>query len=207
MCVRSSACMCMQTYARMRRMHPSVRVRGRARGGRASTECVTMYTHAGMQACMHVCMMYVCMSAYIDSLFECACARVLCACECALACACVGVCGRTLAVLCARLLDVHPYVHECECMHVHKDPCTGAHIEPVSGCKCACARLRVRVRVRAQRERRKRARAHVYHFVHKDRWTHLSISSIFIYRCICVYIYMYGFICCIHVSIYMCVCI
>jgi hypothetical protein len=40
MCVRSSACMCMRTYARMRRLRSSVRVgvrgRGRARGGSGS---------------------------------------------------------------------------------------------------------------------------------------------------------------------------
>ncbi len=140
------------------------RGRARARRERASTDYVLLCcTYVGMHVCKYVCMyvcMHICKSAYIDPRFECACARVLC----------VSACGRTLAVLSARLLDVHPYVHECECMHVHIDPCTGAHMEPGSGCKCACARVRVYECVRAQRERRKRARArHVHQFVHLDR--------------------------------------
>ena len=64
MCVRSTACVCVRTYARMRRMHPSVGVRVRvcvcvlSGGRRATAPChlvitVPMYSIIGTRARMY----------------------------------------------------------------------------------------------------------------------------------------------------------
>jgi hypothetical protein len=63
-CVRSSACVCMRTYARMRRLHPSagvgvcVCVCALSGGRRATATChlgitVPMYIIIGTRACMY----------------------------------------------------------------------------------------------------------------------------------------------------------
>ncbi len=56
--VRSSACMCMHTYARMRRFHASVRVRagvGAWACARAAGAAVSNCVYVFLAACMQVC--------------------------------------------------------------------------------------------------------------------------------------------------------
>ena len=119
MCVRLCvyvavhACVCIRMRS-MRSMHPIVRVRVGVRGGSGRLlvvcHCVYVCFCVCMLASMYV-YMCVCTSACIDSLLS---ARVR---ECVRA----HTGGSS-----ARPLDVHPYVHECMCMHVYMDACTGA---------------------------------------------------------------------------------
>ena len=109
--------MCVHTYAQ-HAQHASqrARARGRARRERASTSFVSLCIR--MFVCFCVCMlasmyvyMCVCTSACIDSLLS----------------APVRECVRAhTGGSSARPLDVHPYVHECMCMHVYMDTCTSA---------------------------------------------------------------------------------
>ena len=73
MCVRSSACVCVQTCARMRRMHPSVRARVRATpGGRrkGATFHLGITVHMHIIICTRACM-YTCMRALVECISAC----------------------------------------------------------------------------------------------------------------------------------------
>jgi hypothetical protein len=142
MSVCSSACIRMRACAEciLACAWALARVRVRARRERTSTNfvsrCIRMFVrmYVYMYACMYV-GIYVCMHECMYRLpLECACARVR-----------VRECKRAhTRDSSARPLDVHPYVHECMCMYMCIDTCTGAYSEPISA--CVCVRVSVRVR-------------------------------------------------------------
>jgi hypothetical protein len=106
-------------YACARRMHLSVRERGRgrvhARRERASTNCVSLciYTYVYMYVCMRVCR-YVCVYVRVHVSAPFLSARVR---------ACVSVCGRTLAVQARDRQMCIP-----TCMNVCVCTCTETHV-------------------------------------------------------------------------------
>jgi hypothetical protein len=102
MCVRSSACMCMHRYARMRRMHSSVGVRARDGGGAERWAAQGGDLHLDITMDMYK---YVCAYARMHT-----CMRVLV--ECISACVGVGACACVRGGS-GRPLCVTMYVHAC----------------------------------------------------------------------------------------------